>query len=95
MFEIKSNYLRILILCVLLCGISYSAIVADPPASYDLRDYNKVSSVKNQMGGTCWTHGTMSAIESNLMMMTGTGSPKGMEGHFGTKRIYRSPQYYI
>src|SRR5262245_12853209 len=36
------------------------------PATFDLRKSGGVTAIKQQQGGTCWTHGTMASIESNL-----------------------------
>ena len=59
-----------------------SAAIAQPaelPRAYDLRTAGGVTPIKSQQGGTCWTHGTMAAIESNLLV-TGTWKKLGKSG---------------
>jgi hypothetical protein len=38
------------------------------PETFDLRSVDAVTPVKSQIGGTCWTHGTMASIESHLLL---------------------------
>src|SRR6202034_2122124 len=57
-------------LCVILFLTPFASAqeTADIPAQYDLRKVGGVTPIKSQSGGTCWAHGTMAAIESNLLV---------------------------
>lgn len=46
-------------------GPKYSA--ASLPTSYDARKDGLVTSVKDQIGGTCWAHAVIGALESNAI----------------------------
>ena len=56
-----------------------AAAPAALPTTYDLRKFDAVTPIKKQLGGTCWTHGTMAAIESNLLL-SGKWKEMGMKG---------------
>ena len=58
-----------LLISLCACGMINFILSPSAPAqtTYDLRKHNRVTPIKSQSGGTCWTHGTMAALESNLL----------------------------
>lgn len=68
------------LLLLMLSFVGVDAQSTDP--AFDLRDVdgvNYVTAVKNQEGGTCWTHGVMSSVEGNLLI-NGNWALAGLEG---------------
>ena len=52
---------------------NYSSILKDMPTSWDWRDYNAVTPVKDQGDcGSCWTFSTVGTLEARYLMKYGT-----------------------
>lgn len=68
---------------------AYTNSATDFPESYDLRDYNLSTSVKNQQSlNTCWAFGAIASVESNYLKSTGI-APDFSEKHltYFTKHV--------
>ena len=71
---------------------TYANTGVDLPASYDLRDYQLSTSVKNQDPlGTCWTFAATAAVESNYLLKTGV-APDFSEKHLAYFTKHARPE---
>ena len=60
------------------------ASVSSYPSSFDLRNTNKTTSVKNQGNcGSCWAHGTYGSLESVMMPEEKDFSENNLKDHHG------------
>ena len=71
---------------------TYANTGVDLPASYDLRDYQLSTSVKNQDPlGTCWAFAATAVVESNYLLKTGV-APDFSEKHLAYFTKHARPE---
>ena len=70
----------------------YANSESNLPESYDLRDYNLSTPVRNQQAlNTCWAFGALASVESNYLKLTGT-SPDFSEKHLAYFTKHTRPE---
>ena len=59
---------KFFILTVIFLALSCNSHAEEIPSRYDLRDYGRISSVKNQgISGPCWAFAALASMESNYL----------------------------
>ena len=85
---------KIIVVMLLLFAAKSEAL----PSRYDLRNYGRVTSVKNQgIPGPCWAFAALGAMESNYLTqkLNAGGKVPDFGGKFGLNSLKTTPRSAI